>query len=82
MVPQTVINVELQDSAEDHTISTNSYNAGECPPKNFYWVMCPYYSLGRDQLVSMAVGFKSFGGVTYNTVAQNLTGLMAAGSAG
>ncbi|KAH9942303.1 uncharacterized protein BXZ73DRAFT_74586 [Epithele typhae] len=40
------------------------------------------YNVGRDLLVSSAVGTTSFGGVTYSTTAQNVTGLMPAGSAG
>ena len=35
-----------------------------------------------NELVAAAVGTKSHGGVTYNTVAQNITGLMPAGSDG
>jgi len=40
------------------------------------------YDIGRNQLVSAAIGTTSFGGVTYSTVAQNITGLMPAGSTG
>ncbi|KAI0807642.1 hypothetical protein C8Q74DRAFT_1378800 [Fomes fomentarius] len=40
------------------------------------------YNIGRDELVAAAVGTKSYGGLTYNTVAKNITGLMVAGSAG
>ncbi|KZT63760.1 hypothetical protein DAEQUDRAFT_733464 [Daedalea quercina L-15889] len=40
------------------------------------------YNIGRDQLVAHAVGAKSFDDITYYTVAQNITGLMPAGSAG
>ncbi|KAF8894914.1 hypothetical protein CPB84DRAFT_1782625 [Gymnopilus junonius] len=40
------------------------------------------YDIGRDQLVSSAVGTTSFGGVTYSTAAQNLTGLLPVGSDG
>lgn len=36
----------------------------------------------RDQLVAHAVGLKTWGGVNYYTVAQNITGLMRAGSEG
>ena len=36
----------------------------------------------RDQLVAHAVGLKSWGGVNYYTAAQNVTGLMRAGSEG
>ncbi|KAI9067133.1 hypothetical protein FKP32DRAFT_1564306 [Trametes sanguinea] len=40
------------------------------------------YDIGRDQLVAAAMGTTSFGGVTYNTVAQNVTGLLPVGTAG
>ncbi|KAJ6625942.1 hypothetical protein B0H10DRAFT_1999565 [Mycena sp. CBHHK59/15] len=40
------------------------------------------YNIGRDKLVSAAVGTTSFDDVTYSTVTQCLTGLLAAGSAG
>ena len=40
------------------------------------------YDIGRDTLVQSAVGITSNNGVTYSTTAQNITGLMAAGSAG
>ena len=36
----------------------------------------------RDELVAAAVGTKSHDGVTYNTIAKNITGLMPAGSDG
>lgn len=38
--------------------------------------------LSRNALVSNAIGFTSFGGVTYSTTAENITGLLALGSAG
>ncbi|KAI0645387.1 hypothetical protein C8Q79DRAFT_690838 [Trametes meyenii] len=40
------------------------------------------YDLGRDALVSSALGITSFGGVTYSTTAENVTGLLPVGSAG
>ncbi|PPQ65019.1 hypothetical protein CVT26_015728 [Gymnopilus dilepis] len=40
------------------------------------------YDIGRDQLVSSAVGTTSFDGVTYSTTAQNITGLLPVGSTG
>ncbi|KAG1807986.1 uncharacterized protein BJ212DRAFT_1281379 [Suillus subaureus] len=40
------------------------------------------YDIGRDQLVSAAVGETWFNGVKYSTTAQNITGLLAAGSDG
>jgi len=40
------------------------------------------YDIGRDKLVSLAIGTTHFDGVTYVTTARNLTGLLAAGSAG
>ena len=39
-------------------------------------------TLCRDELVAAAVGMKSRDGITYNTVAKNVTGLMPAGSDG
>ncbi|THU91422.1 hypothetical protein K435DRAFT_780730 [Dendrothele bispora CBS 962.96] len=40
------------------------------------------YNVGRNLLVSNAIGDTSFGGVNYHTEAQNLTGLLAVGSGG
>jgi len=40
------------------------------------------YNRGRDLLVTEAIGQKSFNGTTYITTAQNLTGIMPAGSVG
>jgi len=40
------------------------------------------YDIGRDLLVAAATGTTSFGGVTYSTTAQQLTGLLPVGSAG
>ncbi|KAF7980776.1 hypothetical protein HWV62_36833 [Athelia sp. TMB] len=40
------------------------------------------YDVGRNELVASATGSTSYGGVKYSTVAQNVTGLLAAGSAG
>ena len=40
------------------------------------------FSLGRDLLVANAIGTTAFGGVTYQTTAQNLTGLLTPGSQG
>jgi len=40
------------------------------------------YDIGRDSLVSNAIGITSFGGVTYSTTAENITGLLAPGSTG
>jgi hypothetical protein len=40
------------------------------------------YNIGRNLLVSNAIGITSFGGVTYSTTAENITGLLAPGSAG
>ncbi|KAJ3556173.1 hypothetical protein NM688_g2172 [Phlebia brevispora] len=39
------------------------------------------YDVGRDNLVKKAVGLTSFNGTTYNTTAQNLTGVMPTGNA-
>jgi len=40
------------------------------------------YDIGRNLLVSNAIGITSFGRVTYSTTAENITGLLAPGSAG
>jgi len=40
------------------------------------------YDIGRDSFVANAAGITSFGGVTYSTTAENLTGLLAPGSEG
>jgi len=40
------------------------------------------YNLGRNALVAAATGTTFFGGVTYSTTAQSLTGLLPVGSAG
>ncbi|KAM6502362.1 hypothetical protein JOM56_002339 [Amanita muscaria] len=40
------------------------------------------YDIGRNALVANANGRRSFGGVNYQTVTQNLTGLLAPGSQG
>ncbi|RDX50183.1 hypothetical protein OH76DRAFT_1403075 [Lentinus brumalis] len=40
------------------------------------------YNIGRNELVSAAVGSHDFGGKTYLTAAENITGLMAVGSQG
>ncbi|KAI0268614.1 hypothetical protein BC834DRAFT_1018619 [Gloeopeniophorella convolvens] len=40
------------------------------------------YDVGRDALVTAAVGTTSFGGVTYSTTTQNITGLIAPGANG
>ncbi|KAI0633399.1 hypothetical protein C8Q77DRAFT_1217811 [Trametes polyzona] len=40
------------------------------------------YDIGRDELVAAAVGTTNFGGVTYSTTAQNVTGLLPVGSNG
>ncbi|KAG9308601.1 hypothetical protein JVU11DRAFT_11707 [Chiua virens] len=40
------------------------------------------YDIGRDDLVAGAIGTQSYGGVSYNTRAQNITGLLAPGSEG
>ncbi|KAF8337178.1 hypothetical protein F5887DRAFT_920582 [Amanita rubescens] len=40
------------------------------------------YDIGRDSLVASAIGMTSYGGVTYSTVAESITGLLAPGSQG
>ncbi|KAI0288279.1 hypothetical protein BC826DRAFT_916029 [Russula brevipes] len=40
------------------------------------------YNLGRDNFVKGAVGLKKYKGIKYNTVVQNVTGLVPSGSSG
>ncbi|TFY59117.1 hypothetical protein EVG20_g7905 [Dentipellis fragilis] len=40
------------------------------------------YNVGRNALVTAAIGNTNYGGVSYSTVAQNVTGLIAAGDNG
>ncbi|KIJ67677.1 hypothetical protein HYDPIDRAFT_107146 [Hydnomerulius pinastri MD-312] len=40
------------------------------------------YDIGRNDLVTAAIGQTSYGGITYTTTAQNITGLLAPGSDG
>jgi len=40
------------------------------------------YDIGRNLFAGNATGITSFGGVTYSTTAENITGLLAPGSAG
>ncbi|KAF8629248.1 hypothetical protein AX17_005827 [Amanita inopinata Kibby_2008] len=40
------------------------------------------YNIGRNNLVASATGITTYNGVTYGTVAQNLTGLLMPGSQG
>jgi len=40
------------------------------------------YDFGRDALVERAIGTTSFGGITYWTTAEDITGLLPPGSAG
>ncbi|KAF8573540.1 hypothetical protein K439DRAFT_1642923 [Ramaria rubella] len=40
------------------------------------------YDKGRDELVAAATGTTTFGGVTYSTTSESITGLLPVGSAG
>ncbi|KAI0727972.1 hypothetical protein C8Q72DRAFT_795537 [Fomitopsis betulina] len=40
------------------------------------------YDIGRNELVSWAVGTTSYNDVTYSTIAENITGLLPVGTAG
>jgi hypothetical protein len=51
----------------------------EEPVSDHHAIVPDEYNIGRDQLVSAAVGKKKFHGVKYTTTAQNVTGLLAAG---
>ncbi|KAF8549684.1 hypothetical protein OG21DRAFT_1488339 [Imleria badia] len=54
----------------------------EEPATDNHDIVSDGYDIGRDELVAGAVGQTSFGGVSYSTTAQNITGLLAAGSTG
>ncbi|KAH9857222.1 hypothetical protein C2E23DRAFT_379758 [Lenzites betulinus] len=54
----------------------------EEPATKNHDIVADGYNIGRDELVAGAVGTKSHGGVTYNTEAKNITGIMPAGSDG
>ncbi|KAF8197945.1 hypothetical protein BJ912DRAFT_952626 [Pholiota molesta] len=40
------------------------------------------YNIGRNEFVAVALGTTSFGGTTYSTTGQNITGLLPVGSTG
>ncbi|KAF8126328.1 hypothetical protein EV363DRAFT_1174448 [Boletus edulis] len=54
----------------------------EEPATDNHHIVPDGYDIGRDELVSWAVGQTSYGDVSYSTTAQNITGLLAPGSAG
>ncbi|KAG1861598.1 hypothetical protein DFJ58DRAFT_872356 [Suillus subalutaceus] len=54
----------------------------EEPISEHHDIMPDGYDIGRNQLVSAAVGETWFHRVKYNTTAQNITGLLAAGADG
>jgi hypothetical protein len=73
----------LQNVLEKHTISPDGYDIGR-------WVHRHVYGFGRtksddaysDKFVAGALQVTSYKGITYKTVAENITGLLASGSAG
>lgn len=73
-----------EDLAESHDIEPNGYNIGRSAR---LYDICEYFThanlANRNELVATATaGQTSFGGVTYSTTAENITGLLAPGSAG
>ena len=54
----------------------------EQSPEENYNIVPDGYDRGRDELVAAAVGMTSFNGITYSTTAENIAGLMPAGSTG
>lgn len=54
----------------------------EEPATQGHDIVADGYDIGRNNLVDSAIGTTSYGDYTYSTVAQNITGLMAAGSDG
>ncbi|KAI0829677.1 hypothetical protein BC628DRAFT_1057814 [Trametes gibbosa] len=54
----------------------------EKPATDNHDIVTDGYDIGRDELVAAAVGTTSFGGITYSTSAQNVSGLLPVGSNG
>ncbi|TFY64682.1 hypothetical protein EVJ58_g2468 [Rhodofomes roseus] len=54
----------------------------EEPSTEHHTIIPDGYDIGRDTLVSWALGTTSYGGVTYSTTAENVTGLLQAGTSG
>lgn len=75
--------VSQEEDAEDgHDIVPNGYDIGRYVASNVSLSECLFKFCCRDSLVSAAIGTTSYDDVTYYTVAQNITGLMPAGSNG
>ncbi|KAF9451255.1 hypothetical protein P691DRAFT_663543 [Macrolepiota fuliginosa MF-IS2] len=54
----------------------------EEPATESHTIIPDGYDLGRNSFVAGAIGSKSFGGVNYSTIAQNMTNLLPVGSNG
>ena len=73
-----------EDASDSHDIEPNGYDIGRCVFQTRYLVDVLFINarVNRDDLVSWALGTTSYGGVTYSTTAENITGLLPVGSAG
>ena len=72
-----------EDASEGHDIEPDGYDIGRYVERRTARPRPPANERTyRDDLVSGALGTTSYGGVTYSTTAENITGLLAAGSAG
>ncbi|KAK7451027.1 hypothetical protein VKT23_012702 [Stygiomarasmius scandens] len=74
--------VFTQDGAQHNTGALFLAVSQEENAANSHTISPDGYDVGRDNLVSMAVGTKSFGGVTYHTTSQSVSGLLPSGSTG
>ncbi|THU91428.1 hypothetical protein K435DRAFT_780735 [Dendrothele bispora CBS 962.96] len=74
--------VFIQNGAQHDTGALFLAASQEQNAANNHNIVANGYDIGRDNLVSMAVGTKSFGGVTYQTTSQTVSGLLPVGSAG
>lgn len=73
----------LQDLEESHTIVPDGYNIGRWAHYYLHLITVPTtLSKYRDLFAAAATGTTEFDGVHYSTTAQNITGLVAAGSDG
>ena len=71
----------LTSSSSSPRTSAHSVSKEE-PVTDNHDIVPDGYDIGRNELVAAAMGTTSFGGITYSTTAENITGLMAAGSDG
>lgn len=71
-----------EDLQNSHTISPNGYNIGRCVCIAIYCDGGAESESNSNELCGSAIGTSRNDGVTYYTTANNVTGLLAAGSEG